>query len=165
MDVLSKLSREAQAVLGGGVLLLILSFLDWSQWSFGPVSYGWNEWHGIGFLAALLVIVMVAWEVMRLMQAKIELGSLSPGLISVALALLVALFTIITVFDFPSQNWPAWIGLIVALVVGAAAVMRARAEGVQMPQGMPGGSAAPAAPAAPSAPPVEPTEPMEGPVE
>ncbi|HLX31615.1 MAG TPA: hypothetical protein VKR79_02480 [Gaiellaceae bacterium] len=138
MDALMKLSREAQIVLGGGVVLLILSFLDWQQASYSvgivSVSGGANEWHGIGILAALLVIVMLVWEGLRLLAVKVELGSLSPGLISVALALLVALFTVIAFFDkSTARHWPAWIGLIVALVVAAAALMRARGEGVQMP--------------------------------
>jgi hypothetical protein len=145
MDALMKLSREVQIVLAGGVVLLILSFLDWQQASYSgfgvSVSAGLNEWHGIGLLAALLVIAMLAWEVLRLMQVKIELGSLSPALISVALALLMVLFTVIAFFQkSDARHWPAWIGLIVALVVGAAAVMRGRSEGVQMPEMKGGGS-------------------------
>jgi len=163
MDALSKLSREAQAVLGGGVLLLILSFLDWHQ--FGPL--GWNEWHGIGILAGLLVIAMVAWEVVRVIGANVSLGTLSPGLVSVGLALLAALFTVIAVLSADFRAWPAWIALIVAIVVAAAAVMRARAEGVEMPQGTAAGSAAPAAPAAPAEPaaPAGHTEPTDEPSE
>ncbi len=135
MDILNKLSREAQVVLAGGVVLLILSFLNWQQVSYLSVSAGLNEWHGIGFLAALLVIVMLVWEVLRLMAVKVSLGSMSEGLVSVALALLVALFTVITFLTHSAaRHWPAWIGLIVAIVVAAAALMRARAEGVQMPE-------------------------------
>src|ERR1041384_6591678 len=98
MDRFSKLSLEAQAVLVGGVVLLILSFLPWQQVSYLGVSVpgaDFNEWHGIGFLAALLVIALLVWEVLRLLQVDIELGSLSPGLVSVGLALLTALFTVI----------------------------------------------------------------------
>ncbi len=136
MDVLKKLSRETQVVLGGGVVLLILSFLDWQQVSLGGFgTYGVTEWHGIGILAGLLVVVLVVWEGLRLFAVKVSLGSLSEGLISVALALLVALFTVITFLTHgTARHWPAWIGLIVALVVGAAAVVRARGEGVQMPE-------------------------------
>lgn len=134
MDALMKLSREVQIVLGGGVILLILSFLNWQQVSHFGYTGGISEWHGIGILAALLVIVMLVWEAVRLSGVKVELGSLSPGLISVALALLVALFTVIAFFNKGTfRHWPAWIGLIVALVVAAAAIMRARGEGVEMP--------------------------------
>ena len=161
MDALSKLSRETQVVLGGGLLLLILSFLDWHQ--FGPV--GWNEWHGIGILAGLLVIAMLVWEVLRLMAVNVSLGTLSPGLLSVGLALLMALFTVIAVLSADFRAWPAWIALIVALVVAAAAVMRARAEGVempQMPQSAPAASAGSAGSAEPAAP-AEPADTTDGP--
>ncbi|HUZ16687.1 MAG TPA: hypothetical protein VMU72_11015 [Gaiellaceae bacterium] len=166
MDVLSKLSRETQVVLGGGVLLLILSFLDWQQasFSFGTVggTVGLNEWHGIGFLAALLVIAMLVWEVLRLMAVNVSAGTLSPGLVSVGLALLMALFTVIAFLNKgTARHWPAWIALIVALVVAAAAVMRARVEGVQMPQARPAasaGSAEPAGSAGPTDPPDIPSE-------
>lgn len=135
MDVLTKLSREAQIVLGGAVLLLILSFLDWQQVSLFNITVGVTEWHGIGILAGLLVVALLVWEVLRLMAVQVQLGTLSVGLVSVGLALLVALFTLITFLDHSvARHWPAWIGLIVALAVAAAAVARARAEGVQMPQ-------------------------------
>lgn len=152
MDVLSKLSREAQVVLGGGLVLLILSFLDWQQASYSgfgiTVSGGLNEWHGIGFLAALLVIAMLVWEVLRLMAVNVSVGTLSPGLVSVGLALLMALFTLIAFLNKSTlRHWPAWIALGVAVVVAAAAVSRARAEGVQMPQGRQAGSAGSAEPA------------------
>jgi len=165
MDGFMKLSRETQAVLAGGLLLLILSFFNWQEVSIGPYSAGVNEWHGIGFLAALLVIAMLAWEVVRVMGANISLGTLSPGLVSAGLALLAAVFTVIAFLakgDF--RTWVQWVALLVALLVGAAAVMRARAEGVQMPampQSTPAGSAGPAEPAAPAAP-AEPAETTDG---
>ena len=166
MDGLSKLSREAQVVLGGGVLLLILSFFPWQSVSI----FSFNEWHGIGFLAGLLVIAMLVWEVLRLMEANVSLGTLSPGIVSFGLAMLTVLFTVIAFFDkSAARNWPAWIALLVALLVAAAAVMRARAEGVEMPQGggKPAGSAGSAEPAAPAEPAghAEPTEAADSPSE
>ena len=159
MDVLSKLSREAQVVLGGGVVLLILSFFDWQSYSFGIYSGGFNEWRGIGFLAGLLILALLGWEAARAFGVKLPDGQVSIGLVSVGLALLVALLTVIYFLTHGAgRSWPAWGGLIVALVVGAAAVMRARAEGVQMPQGKPAGSAGSAGPSAPAAP----TEPTDG---
>jgi len=156
MDGLSKLSREAQVVLVGGVLLLILSFLDWQQVSAFGYSAGLNEWHGIGLLAGLLLVVMLAWEVLRVVMPDVEIGTLSPGLVSVGLVLLMALFTVIAFLDkSTARHWPAWVALLVTLVVVAAAVVRARAEGVEMPQrpaasATSGGSAEPAAAAEPA---------------
>lgn len=167
MDGLSDISREAQIVRVGGVLLLILSFLHWQQVSAFGFTAGLNEWHGVGTLAALLVIAMLAWEVVRVASASTSLGTLSPGLVSVGLALLMALFTVVAFLDKgTARHWPAWIALIVALVVAWAAVLRARAEGVQLPTATPAGSAAPPEPVEPAAPaeqapPAEPTEPLE----
>ena len=169
MDVLSKLSRETQVVLGGGLLLLILSFLDWQQVSYSGfgvnVSGGLSEWHGfVGTVAALLVIAVLVWEVLRVMAVNVSLGSLSPDIVSVGLVLLMAVFTVIAFLaKDEARHWPAWIALIVALVVGAFAVMRARAAGVempQMPQASPAGSTGAAAPMAPADPPAsaEPTD-------
>jgi hypothetical protein len=153
MDGLSKLSREAQFVLGGGVLLLILSFFPWQQASVSIYSVSFNEWHGIGFLAGLLVIAMLVWEVLRLRDASVSLGSLSPGLVSFGFAALTVIFTVIAFLDKSAfRNWPAWIALFVALGVGAAAVMRGRAEGVEMPKTQPAGAAASAEPAGPAGP-------------
>jgi hypothetical protein len=165
MDVLSKLSRETQVVFGGGVLLLILSFLDWQQLSFSSVvpgvggAVGLNEWHGIGIFAGLLVIAMLVWEVLRLMAVNVSIGTLSPGLVSVGLVLLMALFTVIAFLNKGTfRHWPAWIALIVAVVIGAAGVVRARTEGVELPRASPAvpagsaGSAEPVGSAAPTDP-------------
>ena len=135
MDALMKLSREAQIVLVGGVVVLILSFLDWQQVSIaGFGSYGANEWHGIGVLAGLLIFALLGWEAARAFGVKLPDGPVSNGLVSVGLALLLALFTVITFLTHSAyRNWPAWAGLIVVLIVAAAAVMRAKGEGVQMP--------------------------------
>ena len=161
MDAFSKLSREAQVVLGGGVVLLILSFFPWQAASFSIYSVSVNEWHGIGVLAGLLVIAMLAWEVVRLMGGNVSLGTVSPALLSLGLAGLTALLTVVAFLaKGDARNWPQWIALIVALVVGAAAVMRSRAEGVQMPEMPQNTSAAPVAPAEPAAP-VGHTEPTD----
>ena len=135
MDKLMKLSRETQAVLAGSVLYLIFSFFDWQQVSAFGVSVGRSEWNGIGVIAGLLVIVLLLWEAARLFEVKIELGSLNPGLLSVAVALLLLVFTVITFLSHSTaRHWPAWIGLLLSIVIAAAAVMRGKAEGVEMPK-------------------------------
>ena len=156
MDSFKNLSREAQVVLGGGVLFLIISFLDWQQIDLGIVHPGLNLWHGIGIIAGLLVIALLLWEATRLFDMKVQLGTVSEGLVSVGLALLLALFTVIAFFDkSTARHWPAWIGLILAIVIAICAVVRARAEGVEMPQASSPSSTAGTPPPAPPAPPVE----------
>jgi hypothetical protein len=135
MDKLMKLSRETQAVLAASVLYLIFSFFDWQQVSAFGVSVGRSEWNGIGVIAGLLVIVLLLWEAARLFEVKIELGSLNPGLLSVAVALLLLVFTVITFLSHSTaRHWPAWIGLLLSIVIAAAAVMRGKSEGVEMPK-------------------------------
>ena len=68
MDTLKQLPRDLQVVLGGTVLYLIMSFLDWQQVSVGPLSVGVTEWHGIGIVAGLLAMALLAWEAARLFR-------------------------------------------------------------------------------------------------
>jgi hypothetical protein len=163
MDALSKLSREAQVVLGGLVLFVIISFLDWQSVSIGPISYGDSLWHGFGVVVALVAIVFLLWEIGRLLNYNIELGDFTPGMISAVLALVLLVFTVIIFLDWSDfRSWPEWVGLILAVVIGVASFFRARAEGVEMPKmpanvsvggsGSSGGAAASTgAPAAPPA--------------
>ena len=163
MDSFKNLSRETQVVLGGGVLFLIISFLDWQQVSFLGNAYGLSLWHGIGVVAGLLVIVLLLWETGRLFEVKVQLGTLSEGLVSVGLALLFALFAVIAFFDKDTaRHWPAWIGLILAIMIAVAAVVRARTEGVEVPRASSTAGTQPAA----SSPPLEsPPEAHVGPEE
>ena len=134
MQMLKKLSREVQVVLGGGVLYLIFSFFDWQQMSIGPVTAGLNEWNGVGVIAALLVVALLAWEAAALFQVKIALGSIAPGLVSLSLALLLLLFTVITfVSHNEARHWPSWLGLVLSIAIAGAALARAKAAGVKLP--------------------------------
>jgi hypothetical protein len=162
MDALMKLSREVQVVLGGAVLYVIFSFFDWQQVSAGPFTYGRSEWSGIGVIAALLAIVLVVWEIGRMIEFKIELGSLTPGLISIGLALLLLLFTVITFLSHSAaRHWPAWIGLLLSIVIAVAAFKRAQGEGVEMPKniaiGGAGGSGSTTTSSPPPPPPAAPS--------
>ncbi len=140
MDALMKLSRDVQIVLGGAVLFFILSFLDWQSYSFGPYSVGVNLWHGFGVLVVLVAIVLLAWEVLRALGREVKIGSFPPGLISVALAGLLLVLTVIVFLDWSDyRSWPEWVGLVLAIVIAVFAFRRAKSEGVEMPT-MPKGS-------------------------
>ncbi len=155
VDSLKKLSREVQVVLGGGVLYVIFSFFDWQQVSGFGITVGRSEWSGIGIFAGLVAIALLVWEAGRLLTVKLPLGGLSEGLVSVGIAVLLALLTVITFLTHgTARHWPAWIGLIISLAIAAAAVVRALGEGVQLPEMRPtGGAPGPApAPSSPSEP-------------
>jgi hypothetical protein len=134
MDAFMKLSRDLQLLLGGTVLYLIMSFLDWQQVSVGPISAGVTEWHGVGIIAGLLAVALLAWELARLFSVKIELP-LTSGQVSVGLALLLLIFTVITFLSHSAyRHWPEYLGLILSIVIAVVAVRRAKAEGVEVPR-------------------------------
>ena len=133
MDILGKLSRDTQIVLGGTVLYLVFSFFDWQQVSAFGVSAGNSEWVGIGVIAGLLAIAVIAWEALRIVQPAFKPGPLTPGLVSIGLALLLLVFTVITFLTHNEfRHWPSWLGLVLSVVIAAAASRRSRAEGVDM---------------------------------
>ena len=170
MDVFGKLSRDVQIVLGGAVLYVIFSFLDWQHASFSngfiTVSGGRDEWTGIGVLAGLLAFAVLAWELVRIFVPNIALGSLSPGLVSLVLAGLLALFTVIMFLTHTDHvYWPAFVGLILSLVIAWFAWMRAKGEGVEMPQMATAGSSAGSAGSAEPPASAGPAEPTDGPSE
>lgn len=135
MDMLKKLSLNAQLVLLGSIVYLILSFLPWVSITVNHLgTYTQNEWSGFaGVVSGLLVLLLLAWELARGFDLKIAIGSVPPPVISVGLAAALVLFTIIKFFDTSYRGWAAWVGLVVAIGIGAAAFLRAKDEGVQMP--------------------------------
>jgi len=79
---------------------------------------------------------------------------------SAGFAVALLIFTVITFFDWSDfRHWPASIGLVLSIIITAAAFVRAKAEGVElpkMPQGVSvnrGGDAAAATAAATPPPP------------
>ena len=85
MDMLKKLSPQAQVVLGGAVVYIVFSFFNWQQVCGGTADFhvcaGVSEWNGFGgTVTALVGIALLAWEVVRLLGMKIELGGISQGL-------------------------------------------------------------------------------------
>jgi len=125
------LSTGRQLLLGGGLLLFIDLFLHWQQ-ACGPgvlsnICVSRTGWHGIGILVGLLTLAMIAWEAIG--AFAVDLGdafrNLPTTLISVGLAAAVTLFTII---EFLTHNeirhWPAWIGLILAIVIAVGGYLR-----------------------------------------
>lgn len=119
-------------------MFIIISFFDWQSVSFGygavSGSVGANLWHGFGFVDALVAIVFLVWELMRAFGREVKIGDFPPGLISAALAGLLVVLTVIIFLDWSDYRaWPEWVGLILALVIGGFAFMRAKNEGVEMP--------------------------------
>jgi hypothetical protein len=184
MERLSALSRGAQLMLVGGLLLLIDTFLPWQKvgGEIGDIAEAFgadttlNAWHGFwGVMLGILTIVLLVWLVARLAGQNVQLP-VSEAMIAAGLALLIFLFALIKVLvDNEFRTIWAWIGLILAAVVavgawllvkdaGGVATLRTEASG--MTGQRPGGTASappppdahdPARPSAPSPPPSPPT--------
>lgn len=166
MERFNALSRGAQLMLVGSVLLLIDSFLSWQHFeaSFGGVTVaegGVSGWHGVGIIMGILTVVLLAWLIVRLAAVDVNLP-VSDALTGAVLGILILLFTIIKVLvDNEFRHWPAWVGLILAIVIAVGAWMSVQEAGgmdklvteAQSMGGSGGGGGGESAPAASTPPP------------
>jgi hypothetical protein len=122
----AELGRGTQLLLVAGILLLIDSFLDWQQVSAAGITAGASMWHGVGVVAGLLLIALLVWEVAQVtgVTRNLELP-VSAALVSVALAVGVTAFAVIKfLVANEARHWPAWIGLILAVVIAVGGWLR-----------------------------------------
>jgi hypothetical protein len=121
MDQLKGLSRSSQLLLGAGILLFIDLLFHWQD----VHGYGWSGWHGWGTAAGIFLIILVVWEAVQVFGVKLPELPLKPAVISAGLAALVLLFVVIKfLVDNEARHWPAWIGLILAIVIGVGGWLR-----------------------------------------
>jgi hypothetical protein len=136
MRMQAKLRPEALVVLGGALLYLVCSFFQWQHFTVTiavTVRWSFNEWHGIGVIACVLAVLLVVWEVARIVGFPLSWASLSASFVSLALAVLLFLFTVLTFLSRgDGRQWAAWVGLGLSVVIAVAAVVRAKAEDVEM---------------------------------
>ena len=149
----SKMSTASRILIIAGVIYIIDLFLPWQSADLGPIgTFTVNGVHGIGVLNLLLAIALVAWEVMAVAGVEITAPK---SLISAALAGGIVLFTILKIIvDSESIAIFAWIGLVLALVIGYGGWMRwqeHQAGGGGMGSSSTGGTAAPPMPGGPPA--------------
>ena len=137
MDI-SKLTHGAKLVLGGTILFLIVSFFSWFSYAGNGI---WNMWHGVGVVAGLLAIVLLAWEAVHLYGMKVGLP-LHPAMTGAVLAVLVLVFTFIRFISTPGgdlgsaagvgRTFWAWLGLALAILIVVGAVANMKAIGLTM---------------------------------
>jgi hypothetical protein len=131
MDRFNALGRGAQIMLVAGVLLLISLFLPWQDFGDLGVEVTWSGWHGaVGVILGLLTIALVAWMIVRLLAMDLPLP-ISPAMTSAILGGLVALFGIIKLLSIigDEQTFWAFIGTILAILVGVGAWLEVQAAG------------------------------------
>ena len=153
---MSKMSTADKILLGAGILYIIDVLLPWQRACVDIAGLSGCDSasgaSGIGILNLLLAIALVAWEGMSL--ANVEINA-PRALISAGLAGGIVLFTILKILvDSESIYLFAWIGLILALVIGYGGWMRwqeHQASGGGMGGSSTGGTAPPAMPGGPPA--------------
>jgi len=127
---IKSMSAAHKILLGAGILYLINLFLPWQRVCFdlGLEIPGVNECgslsgtRGIGVLNLLLVIALIAWEGMGLAGVDIKAPK---ALVSAGLAGALVVFTILKiVVDSEAIYFFAWIGLVLAFVLGYGGYMR-----------------------------------------
>lgn len=134
---MSKLSLASKIVLGGGVLLLIDSFLQWQRICFGAGGFsacgGVSAWGGSGSWAGLLMgialIVLLIWEAVQLAGAAGNLNlPVSPSKASAYLGFAVVVFGVLKlIIVLTSPVKPSlfgWLGLVLILAVGYGSWMK-----------------------------------------
>lgn len=156
MEQLKDLSQGAKIVLGAAIAFLIVSFFNWQEVDLGPIGEaGVSMWDGIGWIAGLLAVALIVWQVIRLANVNVELG-VTPSMITAALAVLLVVFTVIKFLaDNEFRTFWAWLGLVLALVVAVGAWLNMQAAGESVGDVMSrfGGGSSKAAPAATAPPP------------
>jgi hypothetical protein len=135
MDRLSALSRGTQIMLVGGILLLIDTFLPWQDFDLGGVAEelgvdaSFNAWHGFwGVAMGLLVIVLLAWIVVRIASVDIPLP-VSQAMTAALLGTLILFFAVIkNIVDDESTIW-SYIGVVLAIVIAVGAWQQVQEAG------------------------------------
>lgn len=125
---MSKVSTASKILLIAGVLYIIDLFLPWQRvcidlgLDLPGTCASASGASGIGVLNLLLAIALVAWEGMAVGGVEVNAPK---ALISAALAGLIVAFTILKIIvDSESLYLFAWIGIILALVIGYGGWMR-----------------------------------------
>jgi uncharacterized membrane protein (UPF0182 family) len=81
--------------------------------------------------AGLFVIALLLWEAAQVVGANVQLP-IKAALLSAALASAVLLFTVIKfLVDNEARHWPAWIGLILAIVIAIGGWLRWSGDAVK----------------------------------
>ena len=137
MERFNALSRGKQLMLAASVLMLIDSFLAWQKYTGEGADQleaigadvTRNMWHGWGVLAAILVLVLVVWLLVRLAAVNLDLP-VSDAMTAAVLAILILIFTVLKfLVDDTFRAYGAWIGLILAIVLVVGAWMAVQEAG------------------------------------
>jgi hypothetical protein len=133
MERFNALGRGAQLMLVGAVLLFIDMLFAWQSVDlpepFG--DYTRKGWYGAaGIILGLLVIVLLAWLIVRIASVNIPLP-VSTAMTAALIGTLVLIFAIIKFLSIlgDEQTIWAWLGLVLAVVIAVGAFQTVQEAG------------------------------------
>jgi hypothetical protein len=132
MERFNALGRGAQLMLIGGVLLFIDMFFAWQKVDLGPLGdYTRKGWYGAaGVILGILVIILLAWLIVRLASVNIPLP-VSSAMSAAVIGVLILIFAIIKLLSIlgDAQTFWAWLGVAFAVVIVVGAFMAVQEAG------------------------------------
>lgn len=138
---MSKMSTASKILLGGGVLFLIDTFLPWQRVCLdlgalgGDVCGSASGASGIGIINLLLAVALVVWEGLALAGVDVPAPK---NMVSAALAGGIVVFTLLKILvDSEALFLFAFVGIVLALVIGYGGWMRWQEGSVASPPAPP----------------------------
>lgn len=133
MDQVQGLSFGRKLILGGGVLLLISTFLNWQSIEVFGQDFGRNAWHGFwGVVLGLMTIALIVWVLGRAFNMQLPSGQ-PEALIALVLGVLILIFAVIKVLTDDAVHWPAYVGILLAAVIAYGAWLNFQASSDELP--------------------------------
>jgi len=137
----SRMSAASKILLIASVLLFIDLFLAWQKVCILGFCGTASGWHGWGILVGILVIVIIVMEVLILASVPVNVGTdTMRNQVEAGIAWAVLVFTLIKFFvDNEFRKWPAWVGLVLAIIIAYGGWMRWQESKVTTPPPATGG--------------------------
>jgi hypothetical protein len=133
MERFNALGRGAQLMLIGSILLFIDMLFAWQRVDLPEPfnDYTRRGWYGAaGIILGLLVIVLLAWLIVRIASVNIPLP-VSTAMTAALIGTLILIFAIIKFLSIlgDEQTIWAWLGLVLAIVVAVGAFQTVQEAG------------------------------------
>jgi hypothetical protein len=135
---IAKMSTAEKLLAGGGILLLIDSFLPWQSFGVaGVLSVSFNMWGGsggwAGVITGLLTIALIVVVVLSMTGAmrNMNMGTMTDDKLMGWLGAGVFVFGIIKflIVLFNEVGWAAFVGLVLLVAIGYGAWQKLQASG------------------------------------
>ena len=122
---MAKLTMGQKGILIASLVLLISLFLPWQRVCVLGFCGSSSGLGGVGFLALILAIGLIVWELLPAFGVNANMGTFSPAMLSAIGAWVTAGITLINFLIYLGDvGFGAFIGLLAALALGYAGYLR-----------------------------------------